>query len=100
MPLPNQGIVLDRREYDALARLRRRVLTGGGVGVKVAVPATATTLALVWGSTESDPNYGVLVTPSWLTTVRVTGRTSLGCTVDFGTAAPAGATIDYLVVRA
>lgn len=50
--------------------------------------------------TEPDANYGVVVTPSWLTTVRVTGKLTTGFTVDFGTATPdANQTIDYVIVR-
>lgn len=79
----------------------RRFLTQGGVGVAIAVTAAAVTKAIAFadGKNEPDANYGVLVTPSWLTTFRVTAKAATGFTVDFGTAAPANATIDYAVVR-
>jgi hypothetical protein len=49
---------------------------------------------------EPDANYAVLVTPSWLTTHRVTSKATTGFTVDFGTAAPGGGgTIDIMMVR-
>jgi hypothetical protein len=48
---------------------------------------------------EPDTNYAVIVTPNWLTTHRVTSKATTGFTVDFGTAAPAGATFDYFIVR-
>lgn len=48
---------------------------------------------------EPDATYAVQVTPSWLTTVRVTSKTTAGFTIDFGTAAPAGATVDWFIVR-
>lgn len=48
---------------------------------------------------EPDANYGVWVSPSWLTTWRVTSKATTGFTVDFGTAAPASATIDWLITR-
>lgn len=48
---------------------------------------------------EPDASFAVLVTPNWLTTHRVTSKATTGFTVDFGTAAPAGATFDYIMVR-
>lgn len=48
---------------------------------------------------ESDASYGVIVTPSWATTVHVTGKARSGFTVNFGTAAPSGATFDWFLVR-
>lgn len=48
---------------------------------------------------EPDTNYAVLITPNWLTTHRVTSKATTGFTVDFGTAAPANAAFDYMIVR-
>lgn len=48
---------------------------------------------------EPDANFAVLVTPNWLTTWKVTGKATTGFTVTFGTAAPASATFDYMIVR-
>ncbi len=49
---------------------------------------------------EPDADYAVIVTPSWLTTCRVTGKATTGFTVDFGTATPdANQTFDWLIVR-
>jgi hypothetical protein len=50
-------------------------------------------------SIEPDANYAVIVTPSWSTTAYVTSRATTGFTINFGTAAPAGATVDWLIVR-
>jgi hypothetical protein len=79
----------------------RRFLTQGGIGVGVAVTAAAITKAIAFadGKKEPDANYGVLVTPNWLTTFRVTAKATTGFTIDFGTPAPAGGTVDYAVVR-
>lgn len=91
----------DLRLARQLRVLLRRLLTNGGVGVAVAVTAAAVTKAIAFadGKNEPDAAYGVLVTPSWLTTWRVTAKALTGFTVDFGTAAPANATIDYAVIR-
>ena len=48
---------------------------------------------------ESDANYAVLVTPSWNTTQWVTGKATTGFTINFGTPAPAGGTVDWFIVR-
>jgi hypothetical protein len=79
----------------------RRFLTPGGVGVAVAVTAAAVAKAIAFadGKKEADANYGVLATPSWGTTVWVTAKAKTGFTLNFGTAAPANATVDYAVLR-
>jgi hypothetical protein len=49
---------------------------------------------------EPDANYGVIVTPSWETTVWITSKATSGFTVNFGTAAPdANQTVDWLLMR-
>ncbi len=49
---------------------------------------------------EPDANYAVSITPSWLTTCRVTNKATTGFTVDFGTVAPGGGgTFDWLLAR-
>lgn len=91
----------DLRLARQLRVVLRRFLTQGGVGVGVAVTAAAVTKAIAFadGKKEPDALYGVLVTPNWLTTFRVTAKATTGFTIDFGVAAPAGATVDYAVVR-
>jgi hypothetical protein len=79
--------------------IRRRYGTPGGVGVSVPVTAAATSVTVALRRKETNVSYGVLVTPSWLTTFRVTAKAVGSFKVDFGTAAPAGATVDYAVVR-
>ena len=82
-----------------LAVLIRRYLTPGGTEHSLSVTAAAVTKAVTLAKPEQDASYGVLVTPNWLTTFRVTAKSKTGFTVDFGTAAPASAAIDYLVFR-
>lgn len=48
---------------------------------------------------ETDANYGVIVTPSWGTTAWVTNKATSGFTINFGTAAPANATVDWILMR-
>ena len=67
-------------------------------GVNVAVASAATTLAVA-GLSEPDTSYGVQVSTSWATTVTVTGKTTAGFTLTFGTAAPAAETVDWLLYR-
>lgn len=63
-----------------------------------AVTTSATSLAIT-GKTYTDASYGVLCTPTWDTTCFVSNRTATGFTLNFGTAAPASATVDWLVTR-
>jgi hypothetical protein len=48
---------------------------------------------------EPDANYGVIVTPNWGTTAWVTAKATTGFTINFGTAAPASASVDWFIVR-
>lgn len=81
--------------------LRRRFLTNGGNAVGVAVGNGATSHAVTFDIAEPDVNYGVSVTPTWATTVRVAeaDKSTTGFTVRFGSAAGASDKIDYLVFR-
>lgn len=74
--------------------LRRRWLTTGGNQIALPVPATNTSLAVTFLNAMATLKYGVIVTPNWNTTVWVTAKAATGCTVNFGSAAPANATID------
>lgn len=51
------------------------------------------------GWVEADAAYRVRVDPQWGTTTWVTGRTTTGFRINFGTAAPAGALLDWDLVR-
>jgi hypothetical protein len=82
-----------------LERLLRRVLTPAGVKVAASVTAAATSVSITWPRAEGDTAYGVVATPNWLTTVAVTAQTTTGCTVTFGTAAPANARLALFTFR-
>lgn len=49
---------------------------------------------------KEDTNYMVLAMPSWNTSLWITSKTAASFVGNFGTAAPAGAKIDYLVICA
>jgi hypothetical protein len=68
-------------------------------GINVAVTTGATTFSTGFGFNEADTSYAAVVTPSWNTTVWVTGKLVNGFVVNFGTAAPSGATIDWSIKR-
>jgi len=89
-------MTIDRIEW---ARLRRRLLTPAGNGVRLSVTAAATTKAVAFTREMPDTTYGIVATPSWNTTVYPTNRTTTGFTLNFGTAAPANATVDYVTFR-
>lgn len=87
---------------DAIWRnLLRRLFTQGGAQVAVAVALGAASKAIAFERREPDTGYGVLVTPSWPTTVSVAAadKSATGFTVHFGTVAPANATVSFLTFR-
>lgn len=48
---------------------------------------------------EPDANYAVVATPSWQTEVWITNKATTGFTINFGTPAPAGASVQWLLFR-
>jgi hypothetical protein len=48
---------------------------------------------------EIDANYSLVCTPSWNTTCWPSAKATGGFTINFGTAAPAGATVSWLLFR-
>lgn len=68
-------------------------------GINAAITQTATTLAVTFGTAQADTSYAVLCTPNYSTTCYVTNQTTNGFTINFGTAAPASATVSWFVVR-
>ena len=67
-------------------------------GNNVAVAAGATSLAVTLPTALPDTNYAVYVTPQWNTSVWVTGKTTTGFTINFGTAAPTGGSyVDWVI---
>lgn len=82
-----------------LRALLRRHLTRAGTIVALPVTATLTSLTVSLLLSEENASYGVTVTPNWNTTVWVTGKTTTQCTINFGTMAPANATVDIDTFR-
>lgn len=87
---------IDLRRFRTLIR---RHLTPAGNYPKQSVTLAATTLTITFPRAEQDTAYGLVVTPSWLSTVAVTSKSTTGCTITFGTAAPASATVDVMTFR-
>ncbi len=86
--------VRDDRQLNAL---KRRWLTPGGNQIAISVLATTTAQTIQLLDTMSTVNYGVSVMPNWNTTVWVSLKGASAFNVNFGTAAPANATIDVAV---
>jgi len=70
-------------------------------GNNVSVAAGATSLAVTLPVTlppSIGTNYAVYVTPQWNTSVWITGKTTTGFTINFGTAAPTGGSyVDWVI---
>jgi hypothetical protein len=68
-------------------------------GINVGVAEGQTELQVTFDRPEADDAYAVTVTPSWMTNIAVPAKTAAGFRVQFGTAAPAGAKVDWVLVR-
>ena len=68
-------------------------------GIDVKVEPKATELDVRFARPETDGRYAVSVTPNWMTPYCVANKTETGFTVRFGAAAPADATVDWIIVR-
>lgn len=68
-------------------------------GIDAAITQTATTLAVSFGAAYPNANYAVLCTPNYSTTCYVTNKTTSGFTLNFGTAAPASASVSWMAIR-
>lgn len=99
MTSPLQPLARDARELAIWARLQQRFFTPAGNFVQQAVTLAATSVAVVFPREEPDAGYGVVATPNWGTTVWVTNKSTTGCTINFGTGAPANATVDLATFR-
>lgn len=86
----------DSRQFNIL---RIRYLLRPTPGVSETVTLAATTLAVTFLASEVDTSYGVIATPNWSTTCYITAKAVTGFTINFGTGAPANATVDYIVFR-
>lgn len=81
-------------------QMERRYITQAGTFVQQAVGNGSTTVTITFDREEADTRYGVVATPTWATTCYVSARTTTSCTLTFGTAAGANATVDVVVFRA
>lgn len=68
-------------------------------GINVAITQSATTLAVAFPTAYPSSSYAVLCTPNYGTTCYVTNQTANGFTLNFGSAAPASATVSWLAIR-
>lgn len=80
-------------------RLLHKFLTSAGQKVKLAVSNGATSVTWTFDRSEIDTDYGVLATPTWATTVRVSARATTSLQLSFGSAAGASDTVDILTFR-
>ncbi len=72
-------------------------LASNSLGSSVSVSEGQTTL-VISGLTLPDTFYSVFVTPSWDTSVWVAAKSTTSVTIRFASAAPAGATMDWLLL--
>jgi hypothetical protein len=68
-------------------------------GVKDIVPAGAAALRVTFKKQEHDSAYGVIVRPSWPADCAVTKQDAAGFDAAFGAPAPAGAFIQWILIR-
>jgi hypothetical protein len=68
-------------------------------GINAAVAAGGAELQVSFATPEADAEYAVSVTPSWMTNLCVSAKTAQGFTVQFGTPAPEGAKVDWVLLR-
>jgi hypothetical protein len=68
-------------------------------GKNVAIDAAATTVRVTFPHAETDGDYAVFLELSWLTERAVAEKTADGFTVTFAKPAPAGAKLDWMIVR-
>ncbi|HSX27299.1 MAG TPA: hypothetical protein VLG25_00805 [Patescibacteria group bacterium] len=68
-------------------------------GYNVPIEAAAHSLFINFGSAYPDVNYAVNCTPNYDTTCFVTNKTTHGFTLNFGTAAPEDAKVDWFVAH-
>ncbi len=74
-------------------------LNNNARGINASVTQTATSLAVAFPTAYPSATYAVLCTPNYGTTCYVTNQTTSGFTLNFGTAAPSGATVSWLAIR-
>jgi len=68
-------------------------------GIDVPVNEGARSITITFDSAEADNHYALWVEPNWLTAHAVVAKTPEGFTVRFAQPAPAGARLDWIMVR-
>lgn len=68
-------------------------------GKNVTIEANSTTVKVRFPQAEADGDYAVFIEQSWLSNRAISDKTPEGFTVTFEKAAPAKATIDWMLVR-
>ena len=68
-------------------------------GKNVAVEEKATTMRIRFAAPEADGDYAVFVEQSWLGNRAISDKGPEGFTVSFASPAPAGAKLDWMIVR-
>lgn len=92
----------DPQEAAKWSRLRLRWFTSAGNGVDTVVTGSASSTAVTFARVEPNTKYGVIVVPSWSTTVYVatSDKLTTGFTAHFGTNSPGGGgTISWATFR-
>ncbi len=68
-------------------------------GINVKVPAGQKEFSVHFTRPEPNADYAISVTPNWLTNLAVVSKNNSGFRVVFGTAAPAKAGLDWILIR-
>jgi hypothetical protein len=68
-------------------------------GLNISVPNAAGSVVVTLTIAEPDTNYAVVIETNWGTTHFITAKLKTGFTANFGTAAPASATMSWMIIR-
>lgn len=68
-------------------------------GINIVVPARSASLTVRFNTPEPDAEYSLNVQPNWITQDAVISKSAVGFTVRFSAAAPAGAKLDWQLIR-
>ena len=68
-------------------------------GLKIPVPAGAMNFAVAFSVPESTAEYAAVARPSWPCTQAITQQTKTGFTIQFDSPAPAGASLNWMMLR-
>jgi len=107
---PKEASLTVSRESGALTFRGGGLCLGGGIsgsetparnlcGKNVGVEAGATSVSVTLPVPEADGDYAVFIEQSWLTARAVTKKTATGFSVQFASAAPEKATLDWMILR-